>query len=478
MKYFTICLCLCLVLGWAGGSSAWPQFQHDARHSGFTNIIPPNNPSLVWTKNLNVQIPIWVSPIIGIFNQEEVVYIPAVNGIYCLRSDSGDLIWSRPTTQAISYTPVYCSPDRLYLVAGDSLICLNPQNGATISGYQLESRAAGHVTNFSDRLYLVDENGKLYAFNAVTGELLWKTEKLAYYGFDNQAPAVDDSGYIYVVTLGNSFAWYDYRIYKFNPNGQQIWMREELWFEPGGARMTPSIGSNGDIYFGLVYQNGWSSSLYAYHPNGDLYWRKTDNSGMAHSSPAISGNNNMIIYGAYGNNGSFVRRRDTAGNLSWSYPVNIRYSSPAITGNNWIVLGTYDGKLVILNDGGGLCYQYNCGNYTLTSPCIGWDQGKGAIYVASSNGTVYKFGDSGVGIEEKNISTSTEIKCWPNPFTSHLTISLNQNEKIRIFDASGREIFSENGKEIVWQSGNLPNGIYFIQIGNKQGQKIKVVKLK
>ncbi len=236
--------------------------------------------------------------------------------------------------------------------------------------------------------------------------------------------------------------------------------------------MSPTVGLNGDIYFGLVYSWGWTSSLYAYHPNGSLYWRKTDNSGLAYSSPAVSGNNQMIIYGAYGNCGSFVRRCDSAGNLSWSYSANIRYSSPAIFGNNWIVFGTTDGKFVIINDGGNICYQYNCGG-SLTSPCVGWDQSKGAIYIASENGLVYKFGSANVGIQEKT-SDQVEIKCWPNPCQDVLNISLSRVEKVKIFDVDGRLVFEGQGKEIVWRA-DVSNGVYLVQAGQI---KHKVIKLK
>lgn len=479
MKYFIICLCLCLTLAWTGGSSTWPQFQCDAKNSGYTNIIPPNNPGLVWVKNLNTQISVYTSPIVIWVNGDEAVCIGAVNGLYCLSSIDGHQIWFRPTSGPVIYAPAFTA-DKLFFAANDSLICINPSNASFIWSYKLDNPVAGHLTlsgSASQYLYLVDAGGKLYAFNTLTNQFLWKTAQLGP-GFDNQAPAVDDSGFIYVVTLGNTLAWYDYRFYKFNQNGQQIWLKEELFFEPGGARMSPTIGPNGDIYFGLVYSCGWSSSLYAYHPNGNFYWRKTDNSGLAYSSPAVSGNNSMVIYGAYGNNGSFVRRLNTAGNLSWSYSTNIRYSSPAVCGNNWIVFGTRDGKFMIINDGGNLCYQYNCDG-SLTSACIGWDQFKGAIYIASENGKVYKFGNpGGVGVEEKNISGSTQIKCWPNPCQNFLNISLDKPEKVRIFDASGREVFSENGKEIVWQSSDLPSGIYFIQIGKQSQQRHKVVKLK
>lgn len=470
MKFFIITLCCSLV--WAGGSSAWPQFQHDSKNSSFTSIVLPSNPELIWTKDLTTSISPFTSPIIGWANGEEVVYIGTGEGLYCVSSSSGDVVWFYPTSLPVIYTPAYES-DRLYFGAGDTLYCLNAQSGELIHKVGLGSPLNGHLTISSDHLYLV-AGKRLFAFNGLNCELLWQTSDLGT-GFDNQAPAVDDS-YIYVVTLGNTLAWYDYRIYKFNSDGQQIWMKEELYFEPGGCRMSPTVAPNGDIYFGLVYSPGWTSSLYCYKPNGDLYWRKTDDDGIAYSSPAVSGNNSMIIFGAYGNNGNFIRKCDTSGNLSWSYATDIRYSSPAIDGNNRIIFGTTDGWFKIVDDGGNLCYQYNCGG-SLTSAAIAWDQFQGAIYIASDNGKVYKFGSSDVGVEERNISTINQIKCFPNPFKNVLNVSLERRETVRIFDIAGREIFSETGQRISWQAQTVPAGVYFVQIGDRQEQ-IKVVKLK
>lgn len=183
----------------------------------------------------------------------------------------------------------------------------------------------------------------------------------------------------------------------------------------------------------------------------------------------------MIISGAYGDSGSFVRQRNTRGNLIWSYETRIRYSSPAIVGNNWIIFGTTDGWLEVLNDSGNLCYQHFCGG-NLTSPAIGWHQSQGAIYIASDRGKVYKFGSSGVGIEEGNISKMTQIKCFPNPFKDALNIDLDKEQTVEIFDATGREVFSQRGQRIIWSAQTVPAGIYFIQIGDKQHKKVRKLK--
>ena len=158
-----------------------------------------------------------------------MVYIGTEDGLCCLSSINGEIIWFYPTSTPIVYTPA-CDTNRLYFGAADALYCLNPQNGELIFQAGLGDSINGHLTIFGDYLYLV-AGKRLFTFDWLNCRLLWQTDTLGP-GFDNQAPAVDDSGNIYVVTLDNRLD-YDYRIYKINPNGQQVWMKEELHAEPG-----------------------------------------------------------------------------------------------------------------------------------------------------------------------------------------------------------------------------------------------------
>jgi len=128
MKYFkNLFLLFVWLTVWAGGGSSWPQFQHDAKNSGFTAITTDTeNLGLIWAKDLGTEISPFTSPIIGWANGEEVVYIGTTNGIYCLSSTNGEIVWFHPTTMPIIYTPVY-ELDRLYVPVAETLVCLNPQ---------------------------------------------------------------------------------------------------------------------------------------------------------------------------------------------------------------------------------------------------------------------------------------------------------------------------------------------------------------
>ncbi|HEY0031302.1 MAG TPA: T9SS type A sorting domain-containing protein [Bacteroidia bacterium] len=83
----------------------------------------------------------------------------------------------------------------------------------------------------------------------------------------------------------------------------------------------------------------------------------------------------------------------------------------------------------------------------------------------------------------KYIPTENTIEVFPNPFTGKLFIRTNFNDntklKIRIVDVLGREIspvIKFNSEGIEMDRGNLPNGIYFMQVW-KNGLFISEIKL-
>lgn len=76
------------------------------------------------------------------------------------------------------------------------------------------------------------------------------------------------------------------------------------------------------------------------------------------------------------------------------------------------------------------------------------------------------------GIEEKTFEN--KIKIFPNPFTTTATIKISpeiklQNAEIKIYDVLGRVVFQSEIKnpQSEIHKGNLPNGIYFYQLKNK-----------
>jgi hypothetical protein len=72
------------------------------------------------------------------------------------------------------------------------------------------------------------------------------------------------------------------------------------------------------------------------------------------------------------------------------------------------------------------------------------------------------------GIEDNAISNS--FKYYPNPFTNDLHIETNywlDNAKLILYDVSGKEVLTMtnlSGQDITIPRGDLPNGIYFLQI--------------
>jgi len=98
------------------------------------------------------------------------------------------------------------------------------------------------------------------------------------------------------------------------------------------------------------------------------------------------------------------------------------------------------------------------------------------------------FSNDGPCIENK-VANAVNSKVYPVPFTEVLSIEFNlpQAEKVnvRVMDISGKEIgsiasetFGQGANQLTWKAGNLPAGVYIIEIeNNNKTIRHKVVKL-
>ena len=82
-------------------------------------------------------------------------------------------------------------------------------------------------------------------------------------------------------------------------------------------------------------------------------------------------------------------------------------------------------------------------------------------------------------IQETFTSTNL-VKVFPNPFTNQITVSSEvELQKIQLIQANGQVLNSVtvSGKEFTFETSQLINGIYFLQVTNMEGMEIiKIIK--
>ena len=88
----------------------------------------------------------------------------------------------------------------------------------------------------------------------------------------------------------------------------------------------------------------------------------------------------------------------------------------------------------------------------------------------SSRSNVKHFGTTGV----QRLNNSTAVNIYPNPFDSQTTIGFSEEQKnitLKIMDVVGKEIKTINfsGRQLIIEKGEMPAGIYFLQIQTEQG---------
>jgi hypothetical protein len=123
---------------------------------------------------------------------------------------------------------------------------------------------------------------------------------------------------------------------------------------------------------------------------------------------------------------------------------------------------------------------YTAGLYNGTAD---FDPGNGVVELTPAGGVdifVAKYSQSLTGIN--NLSKTNDLAIYPNPSTGQISIEFSKEQKnilIRIADLSGKEIqiIDFSGKQLILQKGELPKGVYFVQIlnGTKNIEYRKIV---
>jgi len=77
---------------------------------------------------------------------------------------------------------------------------------------------------------------------------------------------------------------------------------------------------------------------------------------------------------------------------------------------------------------------------------------------------VIQISNSALGIKEKQVPASFELKAYPNPFNSSCKIEVHTGTKIEIIDINGRIISASNKTPIIWQPDeSISSGVYLVR---------------
>ncbi len=282
------------------------------------------------------------------------------------------------------------------------------------------------------------------------------------------------------------------RIWALTNNGDGTFSNEELFNYDNFEISSFGEDVNGEIYMaaigeGRIYKVTETSNPIAL--TSVLSNVSCPNEADGAIDLTIPGDNSYIW-----SNGAMTE--DLTGLLSGEYTVTITTEAGCEKIETFTISEPTFATLTIVNDNGVLSVSGTTGDvtWTLEGDVVGmgttFTPNESGDYVASFiNGSGCEISSSPVTVVVSSIEDLEVVEqlfIAPNPFTDAVQLELNSTEKsdftLRILNVDGKEIYREKftAEGRTTRSLSLPNltsGIYFLHLGNKEGEFVqKLVK--
>lgn len=314
---------------------------------------------------------------------------------------------------------------------------LNPEHIAAVQAWVAHTGGSIDLSSAvvaDGVVYVGSHNGKLYAFDAISGRQKWVA---ATQGAIDSSPAIANG----LVFVGSE----DHKLYAFSTRtGQKKWT-----VTTGGP-----IASSPMLAYGTLYIGSASGNLYAINQNsGKMEWYKYIDGSGVYSSPAWA-NGDIYVASLSGKVYAFDAKTKK---MVWKYatggPI---HSSPALANGN-VYVGSDDGKLYALNaqTGQKVWVQLTAG-VIFASPAIA----NGLVYISAQSGLLYAF----------NASTGASAWVSPqlhafdsSPFVANGLVYLGTkaNSVVAVDAQTGRQRGSFATKASVNSSPVVANGVIY-----------------
>ena len=265
----------------------------------------------------------------------------------------GDRPWAFRTDRGVFSTPVIGGDGTVYIGSGDT--------------YFYAIAPDGHLRWKIKTGGVIDAGGALSAFEPGLGS----------------APLTFGSGddHLYHVTTpahgGPRILW-RFRATVPPVKGQQVdWWEGPVAVGPGG----------------VLYAGNTGGTAYAIKPDGKLVWTFTAG-GSLWTTPAFAGGSSY-----WGSLDLNIYKLNGSGRAQWhTFTPGFVISSPAIGSDGTVYVGSFDSKLYALDPSTGKPrWTFATSDHIYSSAALGQDRAghTNAIYIASTNGSVYKLSPAG-----------------------------------------------------------------------------------
>jgi outer membrane protein assembly factor BamB len=271
----------------------------------------------------------------------DVVYIGAYDGtVYAFERESGLLLWRYKLGYQVGSSPavvprwgVLFSAHEESPTGGGYVVALDARSGAEI--WRARTEAHPHSSVAVDvarsRVFVGDNRGFLYAFDAQSGRLEWRRQLLEDGKTDiKTTPTIlTDRG---LVVFG---AWSG-KVYALDEG-----TGDTVWEHATGGKMMASTAYLPSA--GIVYAASPTGKLFAIDArNGQTVWT-VDVGAHLYSSPAVSGDGRAVVFGA--GDGNVIAVSAASGKEMWRQHLGgMVTGSPTLVGNR-IYVTTQKGGL-------------------------------------------------------------------------------------------------------------------------------------
>ena len=281
--------------------------------------------------------------------------------------------WSINFGQSISYPliadgKVFVTVKNANFGTGTTLFAINATNGATVWSFALGGSSPWSAACYENgRVFAVNGDGVLRAFDGATGSLIWNVQLTGQFSFS--APPTVNQGVIYLSGAGSGGT-----VYAVNANsGAVIWTKSVA----NGDKSSPAVTSDG-VYVSYSCPNVYKLDpatgvqIWHYSPgcsggggkspalyNGRLYVRDSSDTIFdsqtgaiignfnAKNTPAFSGTRGFFLNGPhfFGSFGTLEARDVNTNSVLWSFTGDGFLQSAVLVVNNFAYVGSSQGKL-------------------------------------------------------------------------------------------------------------------------------------